>query len=69
MPISADSSRYSVEIFNRLPFNICFIYLADLIDLIVEVLMPLYTHLYNLKADSFIGGNRLPSKKPPSFDE
>jgi len=24
------------------------------------VLMPLYTHLYNLTADSFIGGNILP---------
>jgi stage III sporulation protein SpoIIIAA len=28
--------------------QICFIYLANLIDLIVGVLMPLYTHLYNL---------------------
>jgi len=31
-----------------------------LIDLIVGVLMPFYTHLNNLTADSFIGGNRLP---------
>jgi len=31
-----------------------------LIDLIVGVLMPLSTHLYNIMADSFIGGNILP---------
>jgi len=33
-----------------------------LIALIVGVLMPLHTHLYNLTADSFIGGNSLPRK-------
>ena len=31
-----------------------------MIDLIVGVLMPLSTHLYNIMADSFIGGNILP---------
>jgi hypothetical protein len=41
-------------------YRIYFIYLANLIDLIVGVLMPLYTHLHNPIADSFIGGNILP---------
>jgi hypothetical protein len=35
-------------------------YFAILMELIVGVLMPLYTHLNILMADSFIGGNRLP---------
>jgi hypothetical protein len=46
--------------FRRFPFDIHFICFANLIDLIFRVLMPLYTHLYNLMADSFIGGNIFP---------
>jgi len=33
-----------------------------LIDLIIGVVMPFYTHVYNLMADSFIGGNRSPKE-------
>jgi hypothetical protein len=42
---------------SRLPFNICFIYLANLIDLILGLLKPLYACFYHLMADIFIGGN------------
>jgi hypothetical protein len=58
MSILSDSSqcRQLSELF----LKYLLIYFAILIELIVGVLMPLYTHLNILMADSFIGGNRLP---------
>jgi hypothetical protein len=67
MPILSDSSqcRQLSELF----LKYLLIYFAILMELIVGVLMPLYTHLNILMADSFIGGNRLPRENHHPFSD
>ena len=59
MATSSDSSRSCVDNLQQTSLYYLLYLPSNLIDLIVNVLMPLYTHLNNLMADSFIGGNKL----------
>jgi len=61
----------SVNKFQQISFKYLLYFLSSLTDLIVGVVIPFYTHLYNLMAESFIGANRLPRENhhPSSSNE
>ena len=69
IPISTNASQwkhFSAD-FLLIFASILLCLVANLIDLIVEFSMALYTHLHNLMADRFIGRNRSPIHNRPLF--